>query len=120
MTTPEQAPTPGLGLDAQKLCVLSLMALLVGVAAAAGLPFVGAAPLLPDLSVPWWALACAYVVTEMFVLHIQVRREAHTLSLVELPLVIGLFFASPLDLLLGRLLASLISHGLLKRARPLK
>src|SRR3712207_5207334 len=99
MTTVVREPTPALGLDRQRLCVLGLIALALGVGSAAGLPFLGAAPLLPGVPLPWWALTLGYLATEHFVLHIQVRREAHTLSLAELPLVLGLFFAAPLELL---------------------
>jgi diguanylate cyclase (GGDEF)-like protein len=58
--------------------------------------------------------------TESFVLHIQVRREAHTLSLSEIPLVLGLFLASPQDLLIGRVVASAIVFVLVRRMRPVK
>jgi diguanylate cyclase (GGDEF)-like protein len=119
-TTTVHEPAPAHGLDRQKLCVLGLIAACLAVGAAAGLPFLGSGPLLPGVPLPWWVLTVAFMVTEHFVLHIQVRREAHTLSLAELPLVLGLFFAAPLQLLAGRLLASVLTHLLVRRARPLK
>jgi diguanylate cyclase (GGDEF)-like protein len=120
VTTVEHEPSAGLGVDAQKLCVLGLMAFLLAVAALAGVPFAELPPFLPGLVLPWWALTCGYLVTESFVLHIQVRREAHTLSLSEMPLVIGLFFATPTDLFAGRLLASIITIAIIRRSPPLK
>ena len=50
------------------------------------------------VAVPWWALAAAFAVTEVFVIHAHVRGSAHTLSLSELPLVVGLLLAAPQDL----------------------
>jgi len=96
------------------------MAVLLGLAAVTGLPSVGDAPLLSGVAMPWWLLAPGFVVTEWFVLHIQVRREAHTVSLSELPLVLGLFFAAPTELLIGRLVASIVTFGIIRRSRPLK
>jgi diguanylate cyclase (GGDEF)-like protein len=51
-----------------------------------------------DVRIPWWALAAAFACTEMFVLHAHVRGSAHSLSLSELPLVLGLLLAAPGDL----------------------
>ena len=51
-------------------------------------------------------MGLAFAATEACVLHIQVRREAQTVSFSELPLVLGLFFASPLAMLAGRLIGS--------------
>src|SRR5689334_12032575 len=48
-----------------------------------------------DVHVTWWQLMIMFAVAELFVLHVQVRREAQTVSLSEIPLVLGLFFAAP-------------------------
>jgi diguanylate cyclase (GGDEF)-like protein len=57
----------------------------------------------PDrgLSLPWWGLALGFVVTELCVVHIHFRSSAHSLTLGEIPLVLGLVFASPADVALG-------------------
>jgi diguanylate cyclase (GGDEF)-like protein len=110
----------GLGVAPQTLYIAGLVAALFTVAALAGLPVAGLPAFLPDLTLPWWALAAGYITTESFVLHVQVRREAHTLSLSEMPLVLGLFFASPLNLLAGRLVASAVVFVGIRRSRPLK
>ena len=74
----------------------------------------------PALSLPWWFFAVAFALTESVVMHIQVRREAQTVSLSELPLVLGLFFAAPEALLLGRLVGSVLIFVLQRRSSPLK
>jgi diguanylate cyclase (GGDEF)-like protein len=51
--------------------------------------------------VPWWGLAIAFALTEVAVVHVHFRRGAHTLTLAELPLALGLLFAAPRDLILG-------------------
>ena len=48
------------------------------------------------------------VVAEVFVLHVQVKREAQTLALSEIPLVLGLAFAAP-----GALVAGFVTGGAL-------
>ena len=63
---------------------------------------VGAFPA-PDvgLRLPWWALAVGFALTEVAVVHVHFRRSAHTLTLAELPLVLGLLFAAPGDFVIG-------------------
>ena len=54
-----------------------------------------------EARIPWWALAAGFAATELFVIHAHVRGSAHSLSLSELPLVLGLLLASPNDLVLA-------------------
>ena len=110
----------GLGRSAQTLAVVGLIAVLLTIVAVTAAPFLGQPAFLARPVLPWWAMTCGYLLTESFVLHIQIRREAHTVSLSELPLVIGLFLAAPHDLLLGRLVASAVVSVLIRRARPIK
>ncbi len=51
--------------------------------------------------IPWWALAAGFAFTELFVIHAHVRGSAHSLSLSELPLVLGLLLAHPSDLVIA-------------------
>jgi diguanylate cyclase (GGDEF)-like protein len=48
--------------------------------------------------IPWWALAAGFAIGEGFVIHAHVRGSAHSLSLSEIPLVLGLLLAEPRDL----------------------
>ncbi|SDP16209.1 diguanylate cyclase (GGDEF) domain-containing protein [Klenkia soli] len=79
---------------------------LLALASVAGAHLLHAGPVVDVVPLPWWVLAVAFAATEACVLHVQTAREARTVSVSELPLVLGLFFASPVDLLLGRLLGS--------------
>jgi hypothetical protein len=83
--------------------VLLLVAALASAAIdASGQPSGGA----PDI--PWPLLAALFGLTELFVLHVQIRREAQTISLSEIPFVLGLVFAEPSDFILARLLGPLV------------
>jgi diguanylate cyclase (GGDEF)-like protein len=110
----------GLGPSARTLAVVGLIAALLAIVAVTAAPFLGQPAFLAGPVLPWWAMACGYLLTESFVLHIQIRREAHTVSLSEIPLVLGLFLAAPQDLLLGRMVASAAVLVLVRRARPVK
>src|SRR5687767_3692898 len=109
---------PGLP-SRQTLTVLVVIAALLGMGAALGLPFMALGPFLPSATVPWWALALAFAATEASVLHIQRTREARSISMSELPLVLGLFFAAPFALLAGRLIGCATTL-VLQRCPPLK
>ncbi len=54
----------------------------------------------------WWLLAPLFYLGELAVVHIQFRREAHSFSLSEIPIVLGLIFASPVNMLIGQLIGN--------------
>ncbi|MDQ3385844.1 MAG: EAL domain-containing protein [Actinomycetota bacterium] len=72
-----------------------IMALL---AVAIGLALIGAdlssGVRLDQITIPLWLLLATFVAAELVVLHVQVNRQAKVISLNEIPLVLGLFFAS--------------------------
>ncbi|WP_448625254.1 putative bifunctional diguanylate cyclase/phosphodiesterase [Geodermatophilus sp. URMC 64] len=119
-TTPGRGAAGGLRLRRESLLVLGTVAVLLGIAAALAPTVAETAPFLPGTAVPWWALALAFAATEVSVLTIQVNREARSVSLSELPLVLGLFFASPLALVAGRVIGSAAALVLKRRAPVLK
>ncbi len=55
------------------------------------------------LTVPWLILAAGYAASELTVVHIEFRRDAHSVSLNEIPLVLALVFASPGHLITAQL-----------------
>jgi signal transduction histidine kinase len=61
------------------------------------------APELVGPSVPWWALATAFGLAEVFVIHVRIGRDAQSLSLSEIPLVIGLAYATPAALVFAQI-----------------
>jgi diguanylate cyclase (GGDEF)-like protein len=76
----------------------------------------------PDapFAIPWWALAGMFCIADAWVVYLHFRRDAHAFSLNELPLVFGLFFASPTTLVLARLVGSTIAFAGARRQRPVK
>jgi diguanylate cyclase (GGDEF)-like protein len=99
----------------------ALAGLLLGAGAAAltwSLPTTSASPHGPAVS--WLLLALLFGVAEVSVLHVQMRGGARTVSLSEAPLVLGLFFTPPPDLVLARLAGPLVVFALVRRQSVLK
>jgi diguanylate cyclase (GGDEF)-like protein len=82
---------------------------------AAGLP-----AYVPVGHLPWWTLALLSAGAELFVLHIQVHREAQAISLSEIPLVFGLFLATPVSFGVGRVVGVVLVCALWRRQAPIK
>jgi diguanylate cyclase (GGDEF)-like protein len=101
------------------LVVLQVVVLLVA-AAAAGAHLTDAGPVRTAVTLPWWLIAVAFAATEACVFHVQTKREARTVSVSELPLVLGLVFAAPAALLVGRLVGSAAVFVFHRRSAPLK
>ena len=100
--------------------------LLTALMAAAGLTlylfFIHDAPRLEgaDIHVPWWMLALLFCLVEIFVIHLQFRRDAHSFSLSEVPLVLGFFFSDPWELVVAQMVGASIALALHRRQGPLK
>ena len=101
--------------------VLALIAVLavVGAVLWAGLLAYPPDPPL-GLQIPWWLLALMFAVTEIWVFHIQVGREAQSISISEVPLILALFYAMPQDLLVARVVGSALVMLLHRRQTLLK
>jgi diguanylate cyclase (GGDEF)-like protein len=100
--------------------VLALTVLLVLVGTALFLASVRLAGPPPSQQIPWWILAAAFAVTEVWVVHIQFGREAKSISISEIPLVIGLFCATPSDLMLAKVVGPAVVVLLYRRQTALK
>jgi diguanylate cyclase (GGDEF)-like protein len=70
--------------------------------------------------IPWWLLAFAFAASEIWVVHFHFRRDAHSISLSEIPLVLGLFFVSPLQLVIAQAVGTAASLALYRRQPPIK
>ena len=106
------------GRPTQRVLLLVAILLVGGGFLAAG---VLRTPTVPSgLIVPWWSLAILFAATEIWVFHIQIGREAKSISISEIPLVIGLFYASPQGLLLGRIIGPALIVLLYRRQTALK
>src|SRR4051812_3555383 len=77
-------------------------------------------PALLDPHLPWWGLAAGFLVAESCVVHLQFRRNAHSFSLGDLPLVFGLLFATGGNLVLGALVGSAATLVIERRLAPVK
>ncbi|WP_433294087.1 putative bifunctional diguanylate cyclase/phosphodiesterase [Actinoplanes sp. CA-030573] len=74
----------------------------------------------PSHFMTWIVVAVLSAAAERFVVHIQLRREAQAVSLSEIPLVLGLFLATPVDFGVGRTLGMLAACVIWRRSSPLK
>ena len=79
---------------------------------------------LPLLEAPihitWLLLIPLVYVAELTVVHLQFRRDAHSFSMSEIPLVVGLYFTSPLGLIGAQLIGNALALGLNRRQSPIK
>jgi hypothetical protein len=71
----------------------------------------------PPVDVPWGLVAAGFAAAERWVVHLHFRRSTHSLTLAELPLVIGLLFLEPTELVCACLLGSTLAM-LLDREIP--
>ena len=69
---------------------------------------------------PWWGIALIFAATELWVFRIRVHREEQSVSISELPMVVGLFCLAPGWLLLARVLGSGAVFVLHRRTTVLK
>lgn len=91
-------------------------AMLLGGIAIATVVVSGRPPLVAPITLPLWLLTVLFYLVEVRVVHLQFQREAHSFSLSELPLVLGMFLAAPQDVVLAHVLGSGV--GLLIHRRP--
>jgi diguanylate cyclase (GGDEF)-like protein len=71
----------------------------------------------PPVDVPWGIVAAGFAAAERWVVHLHFRRSTHSLTLAELPLVIGLLFLGPTELVCACMLGSTLAM-LLDREIP--
>jgi diguanylate cyclase (GGDEF)-like protein len=89
---------------------------LAAVMAGGGGPIGGPWPLWLSLLV----LPASFALAEILVVHLRVRSDAHTFSLVELPLALGMFFANPLVMVVANVVGSTAALKLHRKQTPLK
>jgi diguanylate cyclase (GGDEF)-like protein len=73
-----------------------------------------------DLSLRWWMLLPLFAGAEIYVVHLQFRRDAHSFSLSEIPLVLGLASALPTAFVASRLVGAGAALVLHRRQRGMK
>jgi diguanylate cyclase (GGDEF)-like protein len=72
------------------------------------------------IAVPWWAVAIMFFLADACMVHVHSRREAHSFTLGEVALVVGLFLASPATFVLARFLGGAVALAFVRRQRPVK
>lgn len=96
--------------------------LTVAIAAAAVFLYAAGVRRLPTLADADWLplpiLAGLFYLAELTVVHFRFRRDAHSFSLSEIPLVLGLFFAAPWALVPAQVLGSAVAL-IVHRRQPL-
>ncbi|MGH2692683.1 MAG: GAF domain-containing protein, partial [Actinomycetota bacterium] len=98
--------------------------LTAGLVAAAGSLFAFVVVDLPvptgEIRSPLWVLVVMFALAEILVVHVEFRGNAYSFSLSELPFVIGLFTAAPVDLVAGHFLGSALALIVHRRQSALK
>lgn len=97
--------------------------LAAALAAASGAVFLALVlpmPAYDEIELPWLFFAVAFGLAEVGALHLSVRSQAVTVSLAEIPLVVGFYFAAPADLVLAQLAGTAIALVAVRRQSPLK
>jgi diguanylate cyclase (GGDEF)-like protein len=73
-----------------------------------------------SIEVPWLVVAAMFAASEGRVVHVHVGGDAHSFSLGEVPLVIGLFALHPGALVAAAVAGGAVAVGLVRRQTPLK
>ena len=74
----------------------------------------------PPFRIPWWILAALFLLAEMNVIYVQVRRDGFMFSLSEVPLVLGLFFTDVDGLVLAQVIGAGVALAAWRRQPPVK
>jgi diguanylate cyclase (GGDEF)-like protein len=102
----------------RRVGTLALTAAMLAAGAALFLGPVATLPPTPSpLRLPWPLLAGLFAAAVILRVEVQTDREVHSITLVELPLVLGLFLVDPLGLVVARLVGS-VPALLLAARRP--
>ena len=117
-TTAQQSPRRATRPTRRVLGLVVLLALVGSVLWVALQSYPPDAP--QDLRIPWWVLALMFATTEIWVFHIQVGREAQSISISEIPFMLAFFYASPEDLLIARVVGPALVMLLHRRQTLLK
>jgi diguanylate cyclase (GGDEF)-like protein len=97
--------------------VLALLCVAVWVVGVHGVdaPGFGRGPVLA-----WYWLALGFYLAEVLVVHLQFRKQAHTISLTEIGLALGLLLGAPSALLIGQLAGTLVALVVNRRRSQLR
>jgi diguanylate cyclase (GGDEF)-like protein len=80
----------------------------------------GLVPRAGEVELRWWLLIPLFAVAEVLVIHLDVNREAQTISLSEIPMILGLFFAAPQELVASQFVGAALTLIAYRRQPLLK
>jgi signal transduction histidine kinase len=72
----------------------------------------------PDIH--WGILAASFYLAEVFVVQLDFRHNPYSFSLSEIPLALGLFFATPGETVLGQMVGAALALALVRKLSPIK
>jgi diguanylate cyclase (GGDEF)-like protein len=100
--------------------VYAFSAMLCAVAAGVWALFLRDLEPIEDVGLRWWMLVPAFLIVEVLVVHLDVNREAQTISLSEIPIIVGLFFATPAGLVAAQVIGGGLALVLHRRQSMMK
>ena len=74
----------------------------------------------PDEQLPWPLFAVAFALAEAAVVHLMFRNQAVTVSLNEIPLVVGFYYLAPANLIIAQFIGAGVALVIVRRQPPLK
>ncbi len=80
----------------------------------------GRAPVHPTIGIPWWVLVLCFAAAESWVVHLHFRSETGSFSLYELPMLLGLVFASPLTVWVTTIVGTSFAFLVIRRQPAIK
>jgi signal transduction histidine kinase len=80
----------------------------------------GVQPPITSFDIPWPVLVLAFAAAESAVVHLRFRENAHSFSMSDVPMLVGLFFVTPLVAVAAQLVGNFISLTLHRRLPPVK
>ena len=93
-----------------------LVAAVTAMAAIVVVLWLPAAHLRPHgITVPWWLLAAGFTISEIFPVHLDIRRNTWSATLTEIPLIIGLALSPSIAVVIGQVLGCIIGWGIIRR-----
>src|SRR4051812_17403638 len=92
---------------------IGVVATLAIAVATIDITYIGSPP--APLRVPWWALAVMFFGTTSYVANFPFGRQTHSFQLCDVPRMLGLFFATPLGLIVGRVAGALPALVVVRR-----